>query len=237
MFSCHSQTSVSVPGEWEPFPKDWCLTGSNAASDFWTLCSCRSRARGYLQHPAGAGSWHCKHRGQTEQCSPPAGGNGHRESPNSIVFTLYDRNNSVHWGFTTVRSFLTSVAKVSLPPTNFCSGYMVASNLIVQPVSTEAPNSFCGLTPKDLPHESEEFLVYNSMFISEYHLVFHILTAWIPPPSFNWTHPSSSFPVSNYCAMLLCTVKHKPGPPLELAMWIPLTLRKYFWDHLSKMRK
>lgn len=56
MFSCHSQTSVSVPGEWEPFPKDWCLTGSNAASDFWTfwtLCSCKSHARGYLQTQQG----------------------------------------------------------------------------------------------------------------------------------------------------------------------------------------
>lgn len=53
----------------------------------------------------------------------------------------------------------------------------MASNLTVQSVSTEVPHSFCGLTPKDLPHESEEFLVYNSAFISEYHLVFHILTA------------------------------------------------------------
>lgn len=96
---------------------------------------------------------------------------------------------------------------------------------------------FVDLPPKDLPRESEEFLVYNSVFISEYHLVFHILTAWNPLPNFNWTHPSSSFPVWSYCAMLLCTVKHRPGPPLELAMGIPLTLRKYFWDHLSNMRK
>lgn len=55
-----------------------------------------------------------KHRRQMEPSSTPANGNGQREIPNFIVFTLYDRNNSAHWGFTTVKSFLTLVAKVSL---------------------------------------------------------------------------------------------------------------------------
>lgn len=116
---------MPVPGEWKRFPKGWCLTGSNAAPEFWTLCSCKSCARGDLQGKA----WHWQaRRADRADLYSSQWEKAQREPKLHCFYIMLWQKSFCPLGIHSCQVF-PGVGCQSLPPASFCSGYVVASNL------------------------------------------------------------------------------------------------------------